>query len=92
MENLKFKDITIDAKGMHDVGMIGGMTTGNIKNIELENITINGAGYVGGLVGNMNLSGDTEKIIENITIDNETIEATSNNEVEYLDITMEQMQ
>ena len=77
---------------MHDVGMIGGMTTGNIKNIELENITINGAGYVGGLVGNMNLSGDTEKIIENITIDNETIEATSNNEVEYLDITMEQMQ
>ena len=79
VENLKFKDITIDAKGMHDVGMIGGMTTGNIKNIELENITINGAGYVGGLVGNMNLSGDTEKIIENITIDNETIEATSNN-------------
>ena len=50
MENLIFKGITINSKGINYTGAIGGMTSGNVKNIELEDITINGNNSVGGLL------------------------------------------
>ena len=50
IENLIFRELTINSRGINYTGVIGGMTSGNIKNIELEDITINGNNYVGGLL------------------------------------------
>ena len=76
MEGLRFKDITINAQGMSYLGMIGGMATGNsINNIDLQNITINGRSYIGGLFGYINIG--TEETISNISGNNITIKGTS---------------
>ena len=77
MENLNFKDIIINAKGISYLGCIGGMVSGDgIKNIKLQNITINGNGYIGGLLGYIKL--DKEGIIKDIKGNNLTIEGKSN--------------
>ena len=47
-----------------------------IKNIKLQNITINGNGYIGGLLGYIKL--DKEGIIKDIKGNNLTIEGKSN--------------
>ena len=76
LTNLRFKNITVEAIGMNNVGIIGGETSGNIKDIELENITVKGNTNIGGLIGSVNITVNTK--IENITGDNITIEATGN--------------
>ena len=75
VENLRFNEITIETNGISYVGIIGGMTSGNINNIELNNINVKGKGYIGGAVGNLNISVDST--IKNITGDNITVEGTS---------------
>ena len=75
IENLRFKDITIDAKGMNSLGMVGGMFSGNsISNVDLANITISGSSMIGGLLGNLNIS--VAATIKNITGNNITINGT----------------
>ncbi len=76
IENLSFTNITINAKEMNYLGMIGGMTSGTINNIELEDITINGNGFIGGLVGYASIDGEGEE--KNIVGKNITIKGTSN--------------
>ena len=77
IENLQFTEITITAKGINYVGMIGRMVSGNINNIELKNITINGNSNIGGAVGYIGISLDAT--INNITGDNMTIVGTGSN-------------
>ncbi len=72
MENLIFKDIIVNAKGIGYVGTIGGMTSGSVNDIELENITVNGNSRVGGLMGLVNVN---EEVI-NITGDNINVTGT----------------
>ena len=93
IENLKFKDITINAKGMNYIGSIGGMTSGNIKNVQVENITINANSYIGGFIGYVNLK--NEKEIKQILASNINIQASSSNVggifgyiyLDYIDVT-----
>ena len=74
IKNLKFKDITINATGISYVGTIGGMTSGNINDIELNNIIIDAGGYIGGFIGYIYINVDGE--INNITADNINIEGS----------------
>ncbi len=70
--NLTFNNISIEASSMDYIGMIGGMTSGNIENIKLKDITLNGGSYVGGLAGDIGLStsGEIKNIVgDNITVD-----------------------
>ncbi len=67
IENLSFKDINVSAKGMSYVGIIGGMASGNINNVELNNITVNAGGYTGGFIGYININ--IEGNINGITAD-----------------------
>ena len=69
VENLRFKDIILNANGMNYVGIIGGMTSGNINNIEMKNVTINGNAYLGGLLGSVDINQEIKNIIaNNITV------------------------
>ena len=42
----------LDIKGLNNVGLIGYMSAGSVIGLNLENVNIKGADYVGGLVGN----------------------------------------
>ena len=77
VENLQYTEITINANGINYIGMIGSMASGNIKDIELTNITIDGNSYIGGVVGNLNISVNTT--VDNITGDNVTIVGNGSN-------------
>lgn len=48
-DHIEFKNITIEAPKTNYVGVISQIPNGNLENIELEDITINGNQYVGGL-------------------------------------------
>ena len=74
VENLKFKNITVSANGMSYVGIIGGMSSGMIHNVNLEDITIEGKGYLGGLVGYININDE----VKNITGKSININGTGN--------------
>ena len=92
IKNLKFKDITINATGISYVGTIGGMTSGNINDIELNNIIIDAGGYIGGFIGYVYINVDGE--INNITADNINIEGSGDyvggvfgyEDIEYMNI------
>ena len=62
LENIEFSNITINAEKINNVGCIGYMTTGKINKANLNEITISGNDYVGGLVGYVpqNASNDLE--------------------------------
>ena len=51
IEKINFKDITIQAEKISRVGMIALSSGWNFRNITLENITVEGKEYVGGLIG-----------------------------------------
>ncbi len=76
VENLKFIGITIEAEGISNVGLIGGMTSGNIENIKLERINIKGKSYVGGFIGNLNIR--VYSSINNIIGNDVTVEGSEN--------------
>ena len=72
LENLSFKDITIDSKGVSYVGVIGGISSGNVKNVDLlGNITVNGNSYVGGFTGSINIG--VEATVDNIAAEDVTV-------------------
>ncbi len=71
IENVSFKNITVNATNLGDVGLIGGMTSGNIHDIEMDTINIEGYGYVGGLIGIVDIDSNAE--INNINANNITV-------------------
>ena len=74
VESLKFTNITINASGINYLGAIGVMNSGNIDNIEINHMTINGKGQIGGLLGNIVVSGDEH--IKNVQGNNINITGT----------------
>ena len=76
VENLRFNKVTIEANGISYMGMIGGMTSGKIYDVNLYSITINGQGYIGGLVGYISIPIST--YIHNINGNDITINGRSN--------------
>ncbi len=74
LENLEFNHVTVDAKGMNYVGLIGGVTSGNIKNINIDDICIKGNQYVAGFIGNIDIG--VVATIDDITENKVTVEGT----------------
>ena len=72
VENIKFKNINIQAPKIGYIGMIGYNSSINIKNVELEEITVSGREHVGGFIG-LTDSGE----FQYIDIKNANITATS---------------
>lgn len=70
IENLKFKDIKIDAKNMNNVAMIAYSQSSKISNIYLENIECYGKSYTAGLVAR------TKDSISNVEAKNVKVEST----------------
>lgn len=77
LENLKFRNITVNAKGMNYVGMIGYHTSGNINNIVLDTINITGNDSVGGFIGRIASSIDRTTNITQITANDITVVGSS---------------
>ena len=75
IENLQFNDVAVDGIGISYVGLIGGVTSGNIENIGMKNINIIGGYYSGGLVGIASIS-EVANVCD-ITGDNVTVMASS---------------
>ena len=59
IENLKFKDITIEASKLNYVGIIGSQIRGSVENVNCENVTVEGYGRVGGFIGSISVSENT---------------------------------
>ena len=78
LEGLRFKNITITAKSIRYVGTIGGMTSGNINNIGLDNVTVIGKSYVGGFIGYFYIGVNID--VNNITANNVTVEGSGDYE------------
>ena len=77
LENIQFKDINIKATGISYVGAIGGMTSGDIHNVNIDNLDIiDGKDYLGGLIGNLNVN--LNERIDKIVANNVTIQSTGN--------------
>ena len=75
LENVSFENIIINSDNMDNVGVIGGIISGNVGNVDLNDISIKGHSSVGGLIGHADLSIDIG--INNITGNNITIEASA---------------
>ena len=75
LENVSFENIIINSDNMDNVGVIGGIISGNVGNVDLNDISIKGHSSVGGLIGHADLSIDIS--INNITANNITIEASA---------------
>ena len=73
IENVNFKDITINAPKIGYIGMIANNSGAKITNINLENIIVTGKEHVAGLMG-LTESG----IFNNITVKKANIKGTSN--------------
>ena len=65
IQNLDFNKINIEAVNMSYVGAIGGMTSGNINEIKLTDVNVNGYSHVGAGLGYIDIRVNAE--IENIT-------------------------
>ena len=69
IENLKFKNIKVQGGYQANIGMIGSNAGYNIKDVVLEDITVKGERYVGGLAGTTssgtfkNIVGERIKIV-----------------------------
>ena len=72
MENVNFKDITVEAPKMSYVGIISLDLSGSMSNVVLDGINVLGTNYVGGLAGNAKLE------LENVTALNVVVTATGN--------------
>ena len=73
MSNVEFKNITISATKMDQVGMIARNFAYSITNVNLDNITCKGVNNVGGFIGNTN-----SRVLSNINGNNINITATGN--------------
>ncbi len=76
IDNLQFNETTIDGENIDYIGLIGGITSGNINEINVKDIKIKGKDYTGGIIGCINISVDAT--VNNITGDNVTVESNGN--------------
>ena len=74
VENLSFKNVTINAASMEHVGIIGS-SLGGVDYIKLENVTIEGKSSVGGLAGRIDMQVNSD-VVSNINGDNITVKAS----------------
>ena len=72
LENLSFNNITIEANNMNYLGAVAFVSSGSIKNVTLDTVSIKGKGYIGGLAGGCDLE------VTNVTGNNITILADGN--------------
>ncbi len=63
--NIKFKDITIKAPKLLYVGSIGGINSGNIKNVDINNVWVSGNSSIGSMIGYA--ENTSNSVVENIT-------------------------
>ncbi len=72
IDNVKFSNITIEAQKMNYVGIVGSFVFGEVTNVEMENINVNGNSYIGGLAGecNYNVNNVKAKDIHVTAVDN----------------------
>ncbi|MEI3181440.1 MAG: GLUG motif-containing protein [Lachnospiraceae bacterium] len=71
--NLSFDKVTVDAPAANQVGCIGS-AMGDVKDVKLKDISVNGKDYTGGLIGILMKGG---------SIENVTAEGTANPEKNY---------